>query len=80
MSTIGVFTIKHRWQSAHQNKKPLDRQGGKFTCKWLGPYTKANITKTGHCPLAKEKGETLLEKYNVSLLKRYFQAKPQLIP
>ena len=52
-----------------QSKIGRDRKGEKFTCKRLGPYTVANITKIGLYTLMNEKGGTLHKKYNVSLLK-----------
>ena len=55
-----------------QNQKCQDRKNGKFTYKWLGSCTVANITKTVLCALMNKKGETLRKKCNVNLLKRYF--------
>ena len=52
-----------------QNLKRQDRKGGKFTYKWIGPYTIESISKTGLCALTNQKGVTLKKKYNVSLLK-----------
>ena len=42
-----------------QNLKRQDRKGGKFTYKWIGPYTIESISKTGLCALTNQKGVTL---------------------
>ena len=55
-----------------QNLKRQDRKGGKFTYKWIGPYTIESISKTGLCALTNQKGVTLKKKYNVSLLKPFY--------
>ena len=54
-----------------QNQRRQDRKGGKFSYKWIGPYTIKSISKTGLCVLISEKGFVLKKKYNVSLLKPY---------
>ena len=54
-----------------QNQRRQDRKGGKFSYKWIGPYTIKSISKTGLCVLINEKGFVLKKKYNVSLLKPY---------
>ena len=54
-----------------QNERQQDRKGGKFSYKWIGPYTLKSISKTGVCVLINEKGFVLKKKYNVSLLKPY---------
>ena len=54
-----------------QNPRRQDRKGGKFSYKWIGPYTIKSISKTGLCVLISEKGFVLKKKYNVSLLKPY---------
>ena len=54
-----------------QNQRRQDRNGGKFSYKWIGPYTIKSISKTGRCVLINEKGFVLMKKYNVSLLKPY---------
>ena len=38
-----------------QNLKRQDRKGGKFTYKWIGPYTIESISKTGLCALTNQK-------------------------
>ena len=55
-----------------QNLKRQDRKGGKFTYKWIGPYTIESIWETGLCALTNQKGVTLKKKYNVSLLKPFY--------
>ena len=52
-----------------QNQRRQERKGGKFSYKWIGPYTIKPISKTGLCVLINEKGFVLKKKYNVSLLK-----------
>ena len=54
-----------------QSQRRQDRKGGKFSYKWIGPYTIKSISKTGLCVLISEKGFVLKKKYNVSLLKPY---------
>ena len=54
-----------------QNQRRQYRKGGKFSYKWIGPYTIKSISKTGLCVLINEKGFVLKKKYNVSLLKPY---------
>ena len=54
-----------------QNQRRQDRKRGKFSYKWIGPYTIKSISKTGLCVLINEKGFVLKKKYNVSLLKPY---------
>ena len=52
-----------------QNQRRQDRKAGKFSHKWIGPYTVKSISKTGLCVLINEKGFVLKRKCNVSLLK-----------
>ena len=54
-----------------QNQRRQDRERGKFSHKWIVPYTIKSISKTGLCVLINEKGFVLKKKYNVSLLKPY---------
>ena len=54
-----------------QNQRRQDRKEGKFSYKWIGPYTIKSISKTGLCVLINVKGFVLKKKYNVSLLKPY---------
>ena len=54
-----------------RNQRRQGRKGGKFSCKWIGPYTIKSISKTGLCVFISEKGFVLKKKYNVSLLKPY---------
>ena len=49
----------------------MDRKGGKFSYKWIGPYTIKSISKTGLFALISEKGFVLKKKYNGNLLKPY---------
>ena len=62
-----------------QNQRRQDRKGGKFSYKWIGPYTIKSISKTGLCVLINEKGFVLKKKYNVSLLKPVLHTTPKLI-
>ena len=52
-----------------QNQKRQDRNGGKFSNKWIGPYAIKSISKTALCVLINGKGFALKKKYNVSFLK-----------
>ena len=54
-----------------QHQRRQDGKGGKFSIKWVGPYTIKSISKTGLCVLINEKGFVLKKKYSVSLLKPY---------
>ena len=54
-----------------QNQRRQDRKGGKFSHKWIGPYTIKSISKTGLCVLISEKGFVSKKKCNVSMLKPY---------
>ena len=47
-----------------QNQRRQDRKRGKFSYKWIGPYTIKSIPKTGLCVLIIEKGFVLKKKYN----------------
>lgn len=55
-----------------QNQKRRDRKGGKFSYKWLRPYTLKSISKSGLRALVKKKGILLKRKYNASLLKPFY--------
>ena len=65
-------TLPIRSKVLLQNLKRLDRKGGKFTFKWIGPYIIQSISKTGLCALSNQKGVTLKKNYNVSLLKPFY--------
>ena len=54
-----------------ENQKRKDRKGGKFTYRWLGPYTLKSISKSGLCSLVNKNNALLKKKYNASLLKPY---------
>ena len=56
-----------------KNNKRFDRKGGKFSQKWLGPYTVMNISDNGVATLKKASGVTLKNKYNIAQLKHYIQ-------
>ena len=55
-----------------ENQKCKDRKGGKFTYKWMGPYTVKSVSKSGICVLVNEKGVQLKKNYHASLLKLYY--------
>ena len=65
-----------------KNQKREDRKGGKFSFKWLGPYTVENISPRGICTLRNKGGRVLSKKYNVGLLKKCFDplVEPSLNP
>ena len=46
-----------------KNNKRLDLNGGKFSQKWLGPYTVKNISGKGVATLKNTLGVTLKNKY-----------------
>ena len=46
----------------------MDRKGGKFSDKWLGPYVLEN---KGLCTLRNQSGIELSKKYNAAILKLY---------
>ena len=55
-----------------KNQRREDRKGGKFSIKWLGPYTVHAILDKNFCSLINKDGKEL--KTNVSLLKPYVDA------
>ena len=55
-----------------QNQRRQDRKGGKFSYKWIGPYTIKSISKTGLCVLINEKDFVFKKKYDVNVLKPYY--------
>ena len=58
-----------------QNLKRQDRKVGRFSYKWIGPYTLESISTKGLCELKNSKGVTLKTKYNVSLIKPFNDGK-----
>ena len=56
-----------------KNNKPIDRKGGKFSQKWLGPYTVTKLSEKGVATLKNTSGLILNKKYNVANLKHYLQ-------
>ena len=52
-----------------KNNKRIDRKGGKFSQKWLDPYTVTKISKKGVVTLKNTSGLILNKKYNVANLK-----------
>ena len=48
-----------------------DRKGGKFSYRWLGPYTVKALNKNGLASLESSKGIVLKQKYNSALSKPY---------
>ena len=55
------------------SKRRLDRKGGKFSDRWLGPYTVKALNKNGLASLESSKGIVLKQKYNSALLKPYIE-------
>ena len=49
-----------------KNNKRLDLNGGKFSQKWLGPYTVKNIPGKGVATLKNTLGVTLKNKYIIN--------------
>ena len=56
-----------------KNNKRIDWKGGKFSQKWLGPYTITKISEKGVVTLKNTSGLILNKKYNVANLRHYFQ-------
>ena len=56
-----------------ENKRRHDRKGGKFSYRWLGPYTVKALIKNGLASLESSKGIVLKKKYNSALLKLYIE-------
>ena len=59
-----------------KNNKRIDGKGGKFSQKWLGPYTVTKISQKGVVALKNTSCLILNKKYNVANLKKYFQEEP----
>ena len=58
-----------------KNNKRTDWKGGKFSQKWLGPYTVTKISEKGVVTLETTSGLIHNKKYNLANLKNYFQDK-----
>ena len=56
-----------------ENKRRHDRKGGRFSYRWLGPYTVKALNKNGLSSLESSKGIVLKQKYNSALLKPYIE-------
>ena len=54
-----------------KNRKQFDQKGGKFSQKWLGPYTVMNISGKRVSTLKNALGVTLKNKYNIVQVKHY---------
>ena len=54
-----------------ENKRRHNRNGGKFSCRWLGPYTVKALNKNSLASLESSKGIVLKQKYNSVLLQPY---------
>ena len=65
-------TIKCEEKVWLKKQKRQDRKGGKFSYIWLGPYVVKSISKKGLRTLANQKGKVLRKKYNVGLVKHYY--------
>ena len=48
-----------------KNNKRFDRKGGKFSQKWLGPYTVVNTCDKGVATLKNAPGVILKNKYKI---------------
>ena len=59
-----------------RNNKRNDRKGGKFTPKWIRPYTVIAISEKGATTLKNAARHVLKTKYNVSQLKPYHEPEP----
>ena len=56
-----------------KNNKRFDRKRGKFSQKWLSPYTVMSISDKGVATLKNASVVTLNNKYNIIQLKNYIQ-------
>ena len=56
-----------------ENKRRHDRKGGKFSHRWLGPYTIKALNRNGLAWLESSKSIVLKQKYNSALLKPYIE-------
>ena len=56
-----------------KNNKWFDRKRGKFSQKWLSPYTVMSISDKGVATLKNASVVTLNNKYNIIQLKNYIQ-------
>ena len=56
-----------------KSNKRVDREGEKFSQKWLDHYTVTTISEKGVMTLKNISGLILDKKYNVANLKHYFQ-------
>ena len=56
-----------------KNNKQFDQKVGKFSQKWLGPYTVMNISAKGVATFKNASGMILKNKYNIVQLKHYIQ-------
>ena len=56
-----------------KNNKWFDRKRGKFSQKWLSPYTVMSISGKGVATLKNASVVTLNNKYNIIQLKNYIQ-------
>ena len=54
-----------------ENKRRHDKKGGKFSYRWLRPYTVKALNKNGLASLESSKSIALKQKYNSALLKPY---------
>lgn len=62
-----------------RDNKRIDRKGGKFTFKWLGPYEVTNLTDHGLASLKNQNGTVLKKKFNKLLLKPYIESNTDYI-
>ena len=67
--TVPSSIIKPKDEVLLKDQRRIDRKGGKFSFKWLGPYIVESITKSGLCELRNNRGIVLAKKYSISLLK-----------
>ena len=56
-----------------KNNKRFDREGGKFSQKWFGPYTVVSTPDKGVATLKNALGLTLKKTCNIVQLKHYIQ-------
>ena len=59
-----------------KNNSRDDRKGGKFSCRWGGPYVITGLTDKGAASLQNMKGKKLKKKYNASQLIEYHKTVP----
>ena len=70
---LSSTNVKVRNRVLLENKRRHDRKGGKFSYRWLGPYTVKALNKNGLASLESSKGIVLKQKCNSAVLMPYIE-------